>query len=115
MNGTMAGRQHDKRKVRPGRLMSHPGVDRLVTDAMKCFLCDQREASSLVEPFAKILQRGTDLAGKTSLDKLLSCGTRIAPHGRENKDPLVMGFNRSCHDLRQAKEALRHRRIAAFR
>ena len=52
---------------------------------MKRFLRDQGEASSLFEPFAKILQRGTDLAGKASLGKLLSCGTRIAPHGRKNK------------------------------
>ena len=95
--------------------MATQALIELVTDAMKRFLCDQSEASSLVEPFTKILQRGTDLAGKASLGKLLSCGTRIAPHGRKNKDPLVMGFSRGCHDLRQAKEALRHRRIAAFR
>src|SRR5271166_3261436 len=107
MNGTVAGRQHDKRKVGPRRLMSHPGIDRLVTDAMKRFLCDKSDASPLVEPFAKILQRGTNLAGKASFGKLLSCGTRIAPHGRKNKDPLGMGFSRGCHDLRQAKEALR--------
>ena len=96
--------------------MSHPCIDRFVTDAMKRFLCDQGDARSLVEPFAKIFQCGTNLADKAaSLGKLLSCGTRIAPHGRKNKDPLIMGFSRGCHDLRQARAALRHRRIAAFR
>ena len=95
--------------------MATQALIELVTDAMKRFLRDQGEASSLFEPFAKILQRGTDLAGKASLGKLLSCGTRIAPHGRKNKNPLVMGFSRGCHDLRRTKEAQRHRRIAAFR
>ena len=95
--------------------MATQALIELVTDAMKRFLRDQCEASSLFEPFAKILQRGTDLAGKASLGKLLSCGARIAPHGRKNKNPLVIGFSRGRHDLRQAEEALRHRRIAAFR